>query len=112
MILTPRDLLMVHPLPKRLGLEENKTRAHLIHRRSLTLDEGISPLTRGRCCCCREIHFRCHIGRTWDSSGLGNQNDGRKGVGGGGGWGDAGKRGREKTACPKTKLFSVAATFC
>ncbi|XP_068740001.1 A disintegrin and metalloproteinase with thrombospondin motifs 6-like [Montipora capricornis] len=39
MILTPQDLLMVHPLPERLGLEENKTRPHLIHRRSMTLDE-------------------------------------------------------------------------
>ena len=36
MIRTPQDLFLVHPLPARLGLEKNKTRAHVIQRRSLT----------------------------------------------------------------------------
>ena len=36
LISTPEDVLMVHPLPDRLGLEKNKTRAHVIHKRSLT----------------------------------------------------------------------------
>ena len=35
LIRTPEDVLMVHPLPDRLGLEKNKTRAHVIHKRSL-----------------------------------------------------------------------------
>ena len=35
LIRTPEDVLMVHPLPGRLGLEKNKTRAHVIHKRSL-----------------------------------------------------------------------------
>ncbi|KAK2566912.1 A disintegrin and metalloproteinase with thrombospondin motifs 18 [Acropora cervicornis] len=36
MIRTLQDLFLVHPLPARLGLEKNKTRAHVIQRRSLT----------------------------------------------------------------------------
>ena len=35
LIRTPEDVLMVHPLPDRLGLEKNKTRAHVIHKKSL-----------------------------------------------------------------------------
>ena len=35
LIRTPEDVLMLHPLPDRLGLEKNKTRAHVIHKRSL-----------------------------------------------------------------------------
>ena len=35
LIRTPEDVLMVHQLPDRLGLEKNKTRAHVIHKRSL-----------------------------------------------------------------------------
>ena len=34
MIRTPQDLFLVHPLPARLGLGKNKTRAHVIQRRS------------------------------------------------------------------------------
>lgn len=36
MIQTPQELFMIHPLPDRLGLEKNRTRAHVIHRRSVT----------------------------------------------------------------------------
>jgi len=35
LIRTSQDVFMVHPLPDRLGLGKNKTRAHVIHRRSL-----------------------------------------------------------------------------
>ncbi|XP_022805551.1 A disintegrin and metalloproteinase with thrombospondin motifs 6-like [Stylophora pistillata] len=36
MIRTPQDVFMVHPLPDRLKLGKNNTRAHVIHRRSLS----------------------------------------------------------------------------
>ncbi|KAJ7334354.1 A disintegrin and metalloproteinase with thrombospondin motif 6 [Desmophyllum pertusum] len=34
LIRTPDDAFTINPLPDRLGLEKNKTRAHVIHRRS------------------------------------------------------------------------------
>ena len=36
MIRTPQNVFMVHPLPDRLKLRKNNTRAHVIHRRSLS----------------------------------------------------------------------------
>lgn len=36
LIRTPEDVFTIHPLPDRLGLDKNKTRAHVIHRRSTT----------------------------------------------------------------------------
>lgn len=36
LIRTPEDVFTIHPLPDRLGLEKNKTRAHVIHRRCTT----------------------------------------------------------------------------
>ena len=41
LIRTPEDVLMVHPLPDRLGLEKNKTRAHVIHKRSLAPQQNL-----------------------------------------------------------------------
>lgn len=34
LIRTPDDVFAINPLPERLALESNKTRAHVIHRRS------------------------------------------------------------------------------
>jgi len=36
LIRTPQDVFVVHPLPDRLKLGKNNTRAHVIHRRSLS----------------------------------------------------------------------------
>lgn len=36
LIRTPEDVFTIHPLPDRMGLDKNKTRAHVIHRRSTT----------------------------------------------------------------------------
>ncbi|XP_068740000.1 A disintegrin and metalloproteinase with thrombospondin motifs 6-like [Montipora capricornis] len=41
MIRTPKDVFMVHPLPDRLRLEKNKSRAHVIHKRSLTPQQAL-----------------------------------------------------------------------
>ena len=41
LIRTPEDVFAVHPLPDRLGLEKNKTRAHVVHRRSATPLESV-----------------------------------------------------------------------
>ena len=41
LIRTPGDVLMVHPLPDRLGLEKSKTRAHVIHKRSLAPQQNL-----------------------------------------------------------------------
>jgi len=41
LIRTPEDVFTIHPLPDRLGLEKNKTRAHVIHRRSTTPLESV-----------------------------------------------------------------------
>ena len=41
LIRTPEDVLLVHPLPDRLGLEKNKTRAHVIHKRSLAPQQNL-----------------------------------------------------------------------
>lgn len=41
LIRTPEDVFTIHPLPDRLGLEKNKTRAHVIHRRSTTSLESV-----------------------------------------------------------------------
>lgn len=35
-IRTPQDVFVVHPLPDRLKLAKNNTRAHVMHRRSLS----------------------------------------------------------------------------
>ena len=36
LIRTAQDVFVVHPLPDRLKLAKNNTRAHVIHRRSLS----------------------------------------------------------------------------
>ena len=41
LIRTPEDVFTIHPLPDRLRLEKNKTRAHVIHRRSTTPLESV-----------------------------------------------------------------------
>lgn len=46
LIRTPDDVFMINPLPDRLGLERNKTRAHVIHRRSTSSLEDLGEALR------------------------------------------------------------------
>lgn len=46
LIRTPEDVFTINPLPNRLGLDKNKTRAHVIHRRSTTPLESVGKALR------------------------------------------------------------------
>lgn len=46
LIRTPEDVFTINPLPDRLGLGKNKTRAHVIHRRSTTPLESAGKALR------------------------------------------------------------------